>query len=251
MDQQHLLANTWITTVEHHAELSSTQDRARTAAAQLPLDVSLLVVADQQTQGRGRGSNRWWTGAGSLAFSLLFDPAQFGLPRGPRPEISLVVGLAVIEVVEPLLPERIVGLHWPNDVYVGSRKLAGILIDMLPDGRLIAGVGLNSNNTLADAPAELREQVTTLLDLTDRTHEPTELLIHFAQALAAGLSLLAKSPVELGRQFDLRCLQHGHSLTLRNGDQAITGICTGIATDGALLLDTDTGRRVCYSGTLR
>src|SRR5688572_578204 len=102
IDPAHLIADTWIDGVEHHRELGSTQDRARAAAADLPIERSLLVIADRQTAGRGRGGNTWWTGEGGLAFSLLFDPARFGLPRRAAPQVSLTAAVALIDSISAI-----------------------------------------------------------------------------------------------------------------------------------------------------
>src|SRR5687767_3863398 len=140
IDADAILAESWVSNVEYHPELSSTQDRAREVAGTLSLEQSLLVVADRQTAGRGRGSNRWWTGDGNLAFSLLFDPATFGLARRAIPQVSLACGVALVDVLAPLVPDHRFGLHWPNDVFAADRKLAGILVDVLADGRHILGI---------------------------------------------------------------------------------------------------------------
>ncbi len=251
LDTSQLMSATWIDSVEHHAELGSTQDRARTAAAELPVERSLLVVADRQTSGRGRGANRWWTGEGSLAFSIVFDPARFELVRRAVPQVSLTAAAALIDALTPSIGEHAIGLHWPNDVYVAGRKLAGILVDVLPDGRHIVGIGVNTNSSLADVPAELRESVATLHWLTGRLTNHTELLAVFLDQFAVAMRMLAQTPEQLGARFDTLCLQHGELLTVRSGDERTTGRCAGIAPDGALLLDTDQGRRTFYSGTLR
>ena len=73
IDAVRILRETSVARVEHRPTLASTNDRAAQCAAQGVKDLPLLVVADQQTAGRGRGSNRWWTGPGGLAFSLLVD----------------------------------------------------------------------------------------------------------------------------------------------------------------------------------
>jgi BirA family biotin operon repressor/biotin-[acetyl-CoA-carboxylase] ligase len=250
IDVARLTANTWADAVEHHRELGSTQDRAR-AAAELPLERSLLVVADRQTAGRGRGTNSWWTGEGSLAFSLLFDPARFDLSRRPMPQVSLVCGVALVDAISPAALGHLLGLHWPNDVYAADRKLAGILVDVLPDGRHIVGVGVNTNNNLTDVPEELRNSVATVHWLTGRLVDHTELLEAFLGYFATSLLMLAQAPDQIGVRFDQLCLQHGQTLTLRHGAERTTGRCAGIAADGALLLDTDQGRRGFYSGTLR
>jgi BirA family biotin operon repressor/biotin-[acetyl-CoA-carboxylase] ligase len=250
-DASHLIAATWIDAVEHHSELDSTQDRARAIAAELSLERSLLVIADRQTAGRGRGANRWWTGEGSLAFSLLYDPAQFELARRAVPQVSLAAGVALLDTVAPQVGDHSLGLHWPNDVYAADRKLAGVLVDVLPDGRHILGVGVNTNNALGDAPDELRDSIATLHWLTGRLVDHGELLALFLEQFAITLRMLAKAPLQLGARFDELCLQHGQTLTIRNGAERTTGRCAGIAPDGALLLDTDHGRRAFYSGTLR
>jgi BirA family biotin operon repressor/biotin-[acetyl-CoA-carboxylase] ligase len=71
---------------------------------------------------------------------------------------------------------HLAGLHWPNDVYIGPRKLAGILVEALADGRHIVGIGLNVNNSLREAPAELHHIATTLRDLAEECspHAPRE-----------------------------------------------------------------------------
>lgn len=242
--------------IEYFDELSSTQDRARQAAGEANCSLPLLVVADRQLAGRGRQGNSWWTGAGSLAFSLLFDPATFGCPRRPAPRLSLAVGVAIIDAVAPRIPEHCVGLHWPNDVYVGQGKLAGVLVEVLPDGRHITGIGLNSNNSVIDAPPELKQQAATLRDLTGRSappgcHDQTELLIDILHRLSERLRQLGADDPALGESFDARCLQHGRLLTLYLGDRNVSGRCGGIAPDGALILDTPDGRELFYAGTLR
>ena len=211
---------------------------------------SLLVVADRQNAGRGRGANQWWTGEGSLAFSLLFDPATFGLPRRAMPQISLAAAAAVVDSVAPLLDGKVVGLHWPNDVYTSDRKLAGVLVDALGDSRYIVGVGINTNCSIADAPPELRETIATLHGLTGRVFDHGDLLESLITRFGDVLGMLAKTPDELGARFNDLCLQHGDMLNVRNGGQIISGRCAGIATDGALLLDTERGRQAIYSGTL-
>jgi BirA family biotin operon repressor/biotin-[acetyl-CoA-carboxylase] ligase len=251
IDPAQLTADTWLDTVEHHCQLGSTQDRVRAAAIELPVERSLLVVADRQTAGRGRGANTWWTGEGGLAFSLLFDPARFGLPRRAAPQISLTAAVGLIDAISLAVVGQVLGLHWPNDVYVEGRKLAGVLVDVLSDGRHILGVGVNTNSTLADAPDELRDSIATLYCLTGRLIDHGELLAAFLDAFAVALRMLAESPAQLGRRFNELCIQHAQTLTVRNGAERTTGRCAGIASDGALLLDTEQGRRAFYSGTLR
>jgi len=238
--------------VEVHESLPSTQDRALELARADDLSAhSLLVVAEEQTAGRGRGSNRWWTGRGSLAFSLVFDPADWALSRQPLPERSLAVGVAIVDTIRPLLGDHRVGLHWPNDVFVNDRKVAGILIDVLPGGQHVVGIGLNVNNTLEGAPAEVRGRATSLCELTGQVFDRTSLLLDLLQQLEAAVRDSAASPEVFGQRFLELCLQLGQELTIEVGSQRTTGRCAGIGPDGALLLDTAAGWQKFYSGVLR
>ncbi|MHB1036883.1 MAG: biotin--[acetyl-CoA-carboxylase] ligase [Pirellulales bacterium] len=249
LDVDRIAAESFVAGVEHHRSLASTQDRARAAAAE-SLPLPRLIVADRQTAGRGRGANRWWTGPGSLAFSLLFDPARLGLAGCQSPQISLAAGVAIVETVAPLVPACLVGLHWPNDVFTAGRKLAGVLVEVLPAGQHVLGIGLNLNNSLEDAPEELRETLTTLFELTGKRQDRTTILLALLARLESALSQLAAAPQRLGRRFDALCLQHGRTVTIQSGNCTTTGACAGIAPDGALLLDTPAGRRAFYSGVL-
>lgn len=272
LDAARILRETFVARLEHHEALTSTNDRAAEAARNGAGDLPLLIVADRQTAGRGRGRNRWWTGPGSLAFSLLLAPEHLHIARqNGAPLVSLATALAVIDAVAPLLPDHRVGLHWPNDVlaacpladraagnaldgraaWSGDRKLAGILIETLADGRHIVGIGVNTNNSLADAPPELQQSLATLRDLTGRTHDHAAILIALLQRLEKAYAAMAGSPEQTALRADALCLQRGRRLTVEQGGEAISGCCCGIAPDGALRLETPEGMRNLYSGVLR
>lgn len=236
--------------VEYHAVLDSTNDAARRKAAETSRETGLLIVADVQTAGRGRGSNRWWTGTGSLAFSLLFDPGGYGIPLRYASMVPLAAAVAVVDVVTQHLPGPATGLHWPNDVFIGERKLAGVLVEGLPDGRQILGLGCNVNNPLSAAPPEVSAIVASLCDELGGPLDRTEFLSELLSALDASLTRLGDNHADLGRLADSLCLQHGKRLNVQQGEEIIGGICTGIADDGALKLDTPGGPRTLYSGVV-
>lgn len=249
-DWSALTAAGLIDRAEYFPSLGSTNDHARERAAALARDVRLLVVADEQTAGRGRGANRWWTGSGSLAFSLLFDPSARQVERRYLPMISLAAAIAIAETVAAATARHDAGLHWPNDVFIGERKLAGVLIEALPDDRHVLGIGCNVNNRVAEAPPEVAAIVASLADVTEKAHSRGELLGEILRRLDERLDELARWPESVGRRADELCLQRGRSLTIRSGHREASGVCAGIAADGALMLDTLTGRHMFYSGVL-
>ena len=246
-----VLTETFVARVEYHPRLGSTNDRARQCAVEGCSELPLLVLADEQTAGRGRGANRWWTGRGSLAWSLLVDPEQIGETPGSRsPLVALAAAVAVVETVAPLVAPRQVGIHWPNDVMADGGKVAGILVEVLPDRRHVVGIGLNVNNSAAEAPAQLQPMVATLRDLTDRRHDRTTVLVSLLGHMESAFERLAVAPEQIAARADRYCLQHGQMLTLRQGSRIVSGRCAGIALDGALYLDTPQGRQSVHGGVL-
>ncbi len=231
--------------------VGSTNDLARELAPEAPREECWLLVTEEQTAGRGRGANRWWTGPGSLAFSLLVDPAQLRLPTPRLPMVSLAAALAVIEAAQPHVPGWQVGLHWPNDVYARGRKLAGILTEALPDGRLIVGMGVNVNNRRQQAPAELAHRVCSLCELAGRPLDRTQLLARIIAAQRACWCCLAADAATLAARANSLCLQHGERLCVEAAGRRTEGICRGIGEDGALVLETAAGMQKVYSGVLR
>ncbi len=191
LDLDRVVAESFLAGAEHYALIGSTNERAKEAAA-APGKLPLLIVADSQTAGRGRGANHWWSGHGCLAMSLLVDPAIRHIdPRRDAVGLSLAAARAVAETVNTRLSGELQAEVWPpNDVYVSDRKLAGILIEGLACGLLVIGIGLNTNNAVADAPAELRDRITALRELLGRSVDPTELLLELLAHLDAALDLV-------------------------------------------------------------
>ncbi len=243
--------------VEYHASLRSTQDLAHQLAADPATKLPLLVVAEEQTAGRGRGTNRWWTGGGSLAMTLVVNPTQW--ESGPQvlPQRSVAVAVAIVDAIAAsvLASEQFaldgLGIHWPNDVFVDGRKVAGILVDVLAGGAHIIGVGLNVNNSLQGAPEEVQSRATTLFELTGRKFDRTEVLATLVQELDQALRSCGEAPEAFGQRFDSLCLQRGSELTIESAGKTTQGMCVGIDHDGALLLQTRAGEQRFYSGVLR
>jgi BirA family biotin operon repressor/biotin-[acetyl-CoA-carboxylase] ligase len=248
-DLARLTAETRIARVESLAEISSTNDRALELAKTRGAETPLLVLADRQTAGRGRGGNRWWTGEGSLAFSVLFDnPMQNDFSASPL--IGLVAALAIVETVRSILPGCEIGLHWPNDVFITGRKIAGILVEVTPDRKTVIGIGLNVNNTTADAPEELQATATTLFDVTQQQQDRTSILISLLNQLERFLDLARSEPKKLATLADASCLQKDRLLHLQWGATIHTGRCLGLDGTGAILLETTNGPQAFPAGIL-
>ncbi len=245
-----LAGATFVADVEYHDVIGSTNDRAKDLAQQGAPRLPLLVIAQRQTAGRGRGENRWWTGPGSLALSVLVDLGTFGVAGTHTPLVALAAGIAVVGAVGWCVPGHCLGLQWPNDVYLAGRKLAGILVESASRGLHVVGIGINANNTACEAPPELRSRLTTLRDQTGRFHDPLAIVHRLLQGLETWLGRLGKTPHYVGRRADELCVQRGQVVCVRHPEGIAEGVCMGIAADGALVLQTVAGQQAFYAGSV-
>jgi BirA family transcriptional regulator, biotin operon repressor / biotin---[acetyl-CoA-carboxylase] ligase len=236
--------------IEHHAELGSTNDQALALAARDDLELPLLVLAERQTAGRGRGTNRWWAVDGALTFSLVVAP-DARLPAAHWPRLSLAAGLAICQALECFAPQALFQVKWPNDVYAEGRKIAGILIESPAQsrGRLVIGIGVNVNNSLAAAPDDMRSLATALCDIDHRQRDLTSVLAAILTQLVGQLAA-AGQMASIASGWQERCLLTGNTVQVQSGGETIIGRCLGIDEQGALLLQTESGRRSIVSGTV-
>lgn len=237
-----IVSDTFIDRVDYHATIESTNDRAKKLAADAPSDATcVLVLAEEQTGGRGRGANRWWSAAGGLTFSVLLGRDALDLPPDRLPRLSLATGLAVCEAIESVVPGLAAQIKWPNDVYLSSRKVSGILVETGRGGRIVIGIGVNVNNSAQSAPAELRDKLIALCDATASTIHRADLLVAILQRLTTQLDRLRDNTGKLVEDWQRRSLLTGRTVELELPARRIAGRCRGIDGDGALVVETDAG----------
>jgi BirA family biotin operon repressor/biotin-[acetyl-CoA-carboxylase] ligase len=269
-DAEELRAASYVRHVEIHNTLPSTNDRARELAADARAELPALVVARQQTAGRGRGQHTWWSADGALTFSLLFESEKFEISTRSWPQLSLAIAVAVCDAlaveIEP--PNRQVGepstssvlrvaIKWPNDIVLDGGKVCGILIES-PGGsapakdRLIVGVGININNSWQSAPHEAGPNGIALCDATSTRHDLQEILINTLNAIRKRIHQLATGDPQLPAAWQHLCwLTEQRVEAQANGNQWIDGICQGIAGDGALVIENVFGTHRIVSGSVR
>lgn len=216
----------------------------------------VLLIAEQQTQGRGRLGRNWVSGVGdSLMFSL-------GLPLAPRDwsGLSLAVGVSVAESLQPQLPAAgrgpRIGIKWPNDLWLeGDRKLAGILIetasfvgshqhDMTAPRYVVIGIGINVRPRPGDgmrtAPACLQE-IDAALDA------PTALACILPALVAEIQAFALHGFAPLTTRFARCDLLAGREVNLSDGT---SGMAQGVAADGGFLVRTAAGLQVVTSSEI-
>jgi BirA family biotin operon repressor/biotin-[acetyl-CoA-carboxylase] ligase len=225
--------------------IGSTNDRLRELSAEGAAPFS-VVIAELQTAGRGRAGRRWDSPAGQgLWMSVLLRPAAAEAAR----LAPILVGLAACRAFERVAPALSARLKWPNDVLLGDRKAAGVLCEGASDGSVIAGVGVNVRQRLADFPGELRGRAVSLEMVTGRALARGEL----AGALVReARTLLARAPLRLdgslAEEVARRDALVGSAVRIEGGPR---GVARGIDAAGRLRVEVSPGQvQPVVAGTL-
>jgi BirA family biotin operon repressor/biotin-[acetyl-CoA-carboxylase] ligase len=268
-DLQRLTAAGLVRHIDYHETLGSTNDRALELAAQADLPVPFLVLAAKQTGGRGRGANRWWAAEGALTFSLVLEASAASLSPENWPQVALVAGLAVCQALAEIAPRGQWQVKWPNDVFLNGGKIAGILCESAPGwkDRLVIGIGVNVNNSLAGVTGQgpetkrrepgagfddLRQTARALVDLDGQARDLTGVLLTLLDRLDERWSQLAAGELAtLAAAYRERCFLTGKTLTVESAGRTFLGVCRGIDDAGGLVLATETGQERLISGTIR
>ncbi|QDT68295.1 Bifunctional ligase/repressor BirA [Planctomycetes bacterium MalM25] len=247
-DAEHLRGASLAERVEVHKRLGSTNDRAKELAKRDDF-APTLVVAEEQTAGRGRGTNQWHAADGALTFSLLLAPESLGLVAQQQGLISIATAVAVIDAARATARLE-AGFKWPNDVWLNGKKLAGILLEAPRPDRLVIGVGVNANNRFDDAPEEVAAKATSLREAAGSEIDRQALLLAFLESLGRRITQLASAdagPIEAARA---ACLLTGKQVTLADGDRTLFGRCQGLNKVGALLIQHEHGVAPFHAGSI-
>jgi len=201
----------------------------------------LVVVAEQQTAGRGRRGRAWSSPFGQNLYMSFVEPVSGGA-QGLE-GLSLVVGLTLVQALEACGYHGC-GLKWPNDVLLNGAKLAGVLLeisgDLTADAVVVIGVGVN---VLMDADESIDQQWTSLhrsgqKGVLDRNH----LISVFAERLAGSLAVFSREGFSAFRQ-EWQDYDAWRSAEVRvvSGSNVLAGRSLGVSAQGALRLLTESG----------
>jgi BirA family transcriptional regulator, biotin operon repressor / biotin---[acetyl-CoA-carboxylase] ligase len=231
------------------ASVDSTNTYAQQLIAQQKAEHGLLIIADEQTHGKGQGGNSWIAEPGqNLTLSLILKQVSVSVQ-----DISLLnkyAAIAVAATIDRLLPQYQSFIKWPNDVIVDRKKIAGILIQNTLEGENISystiGIGLNVNQIQFPA--------------LDSTFPPTSLALMNGQAfdLEQVLSILMEELSELYKRLEQRAYSFFEQVYLkllylyqewgqyRDKEGSFTGMIIGVNPFGQLVVQKE-GQLYSYS----
>ena len=234
--------------IRYFEDVSSTNTVAKALAADGAVE-GTIVVSEAQGAGRGRLSRGWFSPAGKgIWFSLILRP-DF-LPQD-APKCTLLAAVAVVRAIRQF--SLSVGIKWPNDILFEGRKLVGILTEMSAEmervNYIVIGTGINVNMDTADFPPEVVE-IATSLSIMKGEHLPRVKLL---QAVLTAMEELYLDVLQNGfvsvldewRQYSVTLGQEVRVLGIH---ESFVGKAVDIDEDGALLVDTEHGRRRVLAG---
>ena len=226
----------------YFAEIASTNTYARRLAEQGARDGE-LVIADSQTDGRGRLGRHWVSPPNvNLYLSFVLRPT---LPPARAPQITLMAAVALAETLKFFLPVP-PSIKWPNDIIVNGKKLAGILTEVNCGTDsvefVILGIGVNVNYPVDLMPEEIRQRATSVLAECQNKVSREDLLQRLIQDLDRCYGEIEENGfAPLAPRWEAYFACKGQRVRIKLLNQVVFGIAKGIDQDGALLLEDDYG----------
>jgi BirA family biotin operon repressor/biotin-[acetyl-CoA-carboxylase] ligase len=226
----------------YYPSIDSTNRQARILASQ-GYPEGTVVVADMQTDGRGRRGRSWYSPAGQgIYMSLILRP------RIPLKEISRISLMPAVALAETLQEELGLAarIKWPNDILINHKKIAGILSEAITDMDgiefVVIGMGLNINNPESDFPDDFRTDPTSILTEMKQPASRVRILQSLLAKLEYHYQLLQKGDfaetLAAGRRMSMVI---GQKVSLETSQGIVTGRAVDIDENGFLLVDEGSG----------
>ena len=224
-------------------EISSTNDYALELARTETVPEFTVIRADFQTKGRGQIGNHWVADNGkNLLFSVILHPTH--ISANNQFILSQCVSLALFRTVSLFCDD--VSIKWPNDLYVGDKKIAGILIENLLNGKNIAssiiGIGLNVNQENfigAENPISLKNIIHNNLNIS-------EILLLFLQELQSLYTMIPAQNETIRRDYLAHLYLLGKQAQYKDKNGTFTGAISSVSDDGELHIIDSTGQERTY-----
>jgi BirA family biotin operon repressor/biotin-[acetyl-CoA-carboxylase] ligase len=239
--------------IHHYYRAGSTNTIAMEAASAGALQGSVFL-AEQQTAGRGRGSNQWHSAeSAGIYCSVILRPA---LPPSEVLVLSLAAGLAVRAAVQEIDSRVMPDLKWPNDLLIAGSKFCGILTEMNAEAtrvrHIVLGIGINVNQ--AEFPGDLQQSATSLRITTGSQWSRVDLCTALLKSLDREYrNLITNSEAhnDILRRFEEHAsMVRGKPVRVEENG-GFEGVTEGLDPRGFLLVRTSDGLRIVYSGTVR
>jgi BirA family transcriptional regulator, biotin operon repressor / biotin---[acetyl-CoA-carboxylase] ligase len=224
--------------IRWHDTLPSTNDLAL-RLAEIPVPEGTVIVADEQTAGRGRLGRAWASPRGGVWLSVILSP---GLPVDKVAVIGLAAGIAAAQAIRKTTG-LLARLKWPNDVLVEGQKVVGVLAEATPGADwVVVGIGINANIAQDALPVDSGYPVTSLQALLGHLVDREALIRALLRELDQGYAVLRSSGISgVLRRWREMAETLGRPVRVEMAGAAIHGTALDIDEAGALLVRLDDG----------
>lgn len=228
--------------IEHHLSLPSTNDRAM-ELAQDGAPEGTVVMAEEQTRGRGRLGRAWHSPKGTgIWLSTILRPACSPAATAAVTLVAAVALSRAIEAESGLRP----GIKWPNDLLLSGRKVGGILTEISAEldrvNHLVLGLGVNSNHAAGDFPPDLAGLATSLRIELGRKVSRTALTVRILAEFASSYQeFLERGFASARAEWLERSATLGRAVVATGPTSRLEGLAVDLDPDGALIIKTPAG----------
>lgn len=212
-----------------------------------------LIIAEEQTNGRGRMGRNWFSPPGKgVWMSLILRPDQ---SLSSASQLTLLTAVAVCRALRAVCGVD-VGIKWPNDLLVKGRKVSGILLESVAeDERIrycIAGIGIDVNLDLEDYPEDLRDIVTSLKCESGQTIDRVKLIGAVMKEFEKLYHLYREQGfTPIAELWEALSISLNRPVSVQQGDRSIKGTAIGLAMSGALVIEDESGiKHPIFSGEI-
>ncbi len=227
-----------------------------------------VVLADEQTAGRGRAGHAWYSPAGqSLYASILVRPdlqpqqggwltmlSALAVMESAKAQVESAESNAAHDRLNVALRPLHFSLRWFNDVHLNGRKVAGVLVESaLMEGRIdyaIVGIGLNVNTRFDEAPADVQARAISLREVAGRDLWRESVLNVLLENFGRRYDDLMRHHHSPAAEYAAHLETLGKQVIVQAGDDRIEGVARRVQADGALIVQTDAGERAVAWGEL-
>ena len=213
-----------------------------------------VVVADEQTSGRGRSDHTWFSPPGqSIYLSAVLHPSLAPAQAG---WVTMIAALAVLDTIHESArivtnhsadlrdDSRIASIKWFNDVLMNQRKVCGILVEVSTVGEklesMVVGIGLNVNTRFDAAPLDVQSRATSLAHELGHDLDREDVLQRLLAHLGARYERLMQTHTSPAAEYARHISTLGREVRINTGHEIITGRAVRIEDNGALIVQTPT-----------
>jgi BirA family biotin operon repressor/biotin-[acetyl-CoA-carboxylase] ligase len=230
--------------VYHFFKVDST-NRVAMELSQAGEPEGAVVIAEEQTAGRGRSGRVWHSERATGIYATIILRPKLAPVQAPL--LTMMAGLSAHSAVQAQTGLD-VDLKWPNDLLINGKKVGGILTEMYAEPNqirfVVVGIGLNVNQE--KFPGDLSVIATSLRAESGRSQSRLELLVRLLREFETDYNrFLAEGPASVIERFsEVSSYARGKRVRVTNGKDSFTGITAGLAPEGLLLVKRDTGQQV-------